>query len=141
MTFEWDSSMPDYLKQFNGRKMYDYADDSSWGPKFDGQLYMPWYAWDPTDPRFGQQTEWKYQMNINDLYRTGIANTTNVSFGRSGKDYLTRISFTNVDRNGIVYNSDAVRRFLSIKAQYKPSERLKVSLDYKYTYRKTIILQ
>ena len=136
MTFEWDSSMPDYLKQFNGRKMYDYADDSSWGPKFDGQLYMPWYAWDPTDPRFGQQTEWKYQMNINDLYRTGIANTTNVSFGRSGKDYLTRISFTNVDRNGIVYNSDAVRRFLSIKAQYKPSERLKVSLDYKYTYRK-----
>jgi TonB-dependent SusC/RagA subfamily outer membrane receptor len=136
MTFEWDSSMPDYLKQFDGRKMYDYADDSSWGPKFDGQLYMPWYAWDPTDPRFGQQTEWKYQMDINDLYRTGIANTTNVSFGRSGKDYLTRISFTNVDRKGVVYNSDAVRRFLSIKAQYKPSERLKVSLDYKYTYRK-----
>ena len=32
--------------------------------------------------------------------------------------------------------SDAVRRFISIKAQYKPSERLKVSLDYKYTYRK-----
>lgn len=135
-TFEWEDSMPEYLKQFNGRKMYDYADDSSWGPKYAGQTYMPWYAWDPNDPRFGQQTEWKHEMDINDLYRTGISNTTNLSFAKAGKDYNTRISFSNVDRKGVQYNSEAIRRFLSIRSSFNVTERLKVTLDYKYTYRK-----
>lgn len=136
MTFEWDDSMPEYLKQFNGRLYYDYADDSSWGPKYNGQIYMPWYAWDPTDPRFGQQTEWKYEMDINDLYRTGVANTTNVAFSKGGKDYQMRISFTNVDRNGVQLNSKATRRYLSAKLQFDVTKRLRVGLDYKYTYRK-----
>lgn len=135
-TFKWNSSMPDYLKQFDGRLMYDYADDSSWGPKYKGQKYMPWYAWDPGDPRFGQETEWKFGMDITDLYRTGITNTTNISFGKAGKGYNTRISFTNVDKTGVQYNSGAVRRFLSVKSSFDISERLKVNLDYKYTYRK-----
>lgn len=134
--FEWDDSMPDYLKQFNGRLMYDYADDSSWGPKYNGQTYMPWYAWDPTDPRFGQQIEWKHEMDILDLYRTGVSNTTNVAFGKAGKGYNTRISFTNVDRNGIQYNSNAIRRYLAIKSSFDVTDRLKVNLDYKFTYRK-----
>lgn len=135
-TFEWDESMPAYLKQFDGRLMYDYADDSSWGPKYKGQIYMPWYAWDPDDFRFGQQTEWKHEMDILDLYRTGVSNTTNLAFGKAGKGYSTRISFTNVDRKGIQYNSDAVRRFLSIKSTFDVTKRLKVNLDYKYTFRK-----
>lgn len=136
MTFEWDSSMPEYLKQFEGRLYYDYADDSSWGPKFNGQTYMPWYAWDPTDPRFGKQAEWKYEMDINDLYRVGISNTTNLAFSKGGKDYQMRISFTNVDRNGVQYNSDAVRRYLTAKLNFNVTEKLRVGLDYKYTYRK-----
>ncbi|MDR0394707.1 MAG: SusC/RagA family TonB-linked outer membrane protein, partial [Tannerella sp.] len=135
-TFEWDNTMPEYLRQFNGRKMYDYADDSSWGPKYNGELYMPWYAWDPTDSRFGQQTKWDYQMDITDLYRIGVTNTTNVSFAKAGKDYNTRISFTNIDREGVLYNSDAVRRYLTIKSSFNVTEKLKVRLDYKYTYRK-----
>ncbi|WP_294082277.1 SusC/RagA family TonB-linked outer membrane protein [Proteiniphilum sp. UBA5384] len=135
-TFKWTATMPEYLKQFDGRKIYDYADDSSWGPKYTGEPYMPWYAWDPTDPRFGQQAPWDYQMDIKDLYRTGVTNTTNISFAKAGKDYNTRISFTNVDRNGVLYNSDAVRRFLTVKSSFNVTERLKVSLDYKYTYRK-----
>ncbi len=135
-TFKWDDTMPDYLKQFDGRLMYDYADDSSWGPKYAGQTYMPWYAWDPTDPRFGQQTEWKFGMDINDLYRTGVTNTTNLSFAKAGKGYNTRISFTNVDKQGVQYNSDAVRRYLSIRSSFDVTEKLSVTLDYKYTYRK-----
>ena len=135
MTFEWDDTMPDNLKQFNGRKFYDYADDSSWGPKFSGEQYMPWYAWDPTDSRFGQQTDWNHKMDVSDLYRTAISNTTNLALAKSGKDYMTRISFTNVDRKGVIYNSDAVRRFLSVKTVYNVNEKLRVSLDYKYTYR------
>jgi len=135
-TFEWDESMPDYLKQFDGRKMYDYGNDSSWGPKFNNELYMPWYAWDPTDKRFGQQAEWKFGMDVNDLYRTGISNTTNIAFGKASKDYSMRISFTNIDRKGIQYNSNAIRRYLTSKINFDVTEKLRVGLDYKYTYRK-----
>ena len=127
---------PEYLQQLNGVKYFDYGSDASWGPAFDGREYAPWYAWDPTHPKFGQTAKWEYKMDPNDLFDTGLTNTTNLSFARSGKDYMTRISFTNSARDGIAPNSDAVRRFLSAKTQFKPVDRLTVSLDYKYTYRK-----
>ncbi len=97
---------------------------------------MPWYAWDPTDPRFGQQTEWKFGVNIEDLYRTGINNTTNLSFAKAGRGYSTRISFTNVDRKGIQYNSDAIRRYITFRSSFDVSSKLSISLDYKYSFRK-----
>lgn len=135
-TFKYDPNKhPSYLQKMDGVSYYDYNNDASWGPKLDGREYAPWYAWDPTDPRFGQTTQWTPQMDLNDLFRTGISNTTNISFTKSGKDYMSRISFSNVSRNGVTPNSDASRRFLSVKTYFKPIDRLKVSLDYKYTYR------
>ena len=125
-----------YLQQLDGVQYYDYADDASWGPKFDGREYAPWYAWDPTSPMFGKTEKWQSRMDLNDLFKTGVANTTNLSFAMSGKDYMTRVSFTNAIRKGVTPNSDAVRRFLSAKTQLKPVDRLTISLDYKYTYRK-----
>lgn len=135
--FHYDASKhPSYLQALDGKAYYDYNNDASWGPAFNGQQYLPAYAWDPTDPRFGQTTSWSPQMNLSDLFRTGISNTTNVSFSRSGKNQMTRVSFSNVSRKGITPNSDAARRYLSVKTQFKPWERLKISVDYKYTYRK-----
>lgn len=134
--FKYDPNKhPSYLEKMDGVRYYDYNNDASWGPKLDGREYAPWYSWDPTDPRFGQTTQWTPQMNLNDLFRTGISNTTNIAFTKSGKDYMSRISFSNVSRNGVTPNSDASRRFLSVKTYFKPIDRLKVSLDYKYTYR------
>ena len=140
LTFKYNPAIdPAYLKQMDGAPYYDYAVDESWGPKFDGRTYAPWYAWDPTHPKFGQMAEWKAapKDNLKQMYQTGMANTTNVAFARSGKDYMTRVSFTNVSREGVVPNSDAARRFLSFKTNFKATERLKVSLDYRYSYRKT----
>ncbi|MBR8703443.1 hypothetical protein IX332_001096 [Porphyromonas levii] len=133
--FKWDDTMPKELKQFDGRRMYDYWDDSSWGPKFDGKPYMPFYAWDPTDPRFGQQAPWEFGMDITKLYRTGYNNTTNIAFSKAGEGYNTRISFTNVDRKGVQYNSDAKRHFLSVYSGFEVTPKLSVKLDYKMTYR------
>lgn len=135
--FHYDASKhPSYLQQMDGKRYYDYGTDASWGPAFDGSEYAPWYAWDPTHPLFGQTAKWQHEMDVNDLFDTGLTNTTNLAFARSGKDYMTRISFTNAAREGVAPNSDAVRRFLSAKTRFKPVDRLTVSLDYKYTYRK-----
>ncbi len=134
--FTWDDTMPVEFKQFEGRRMYDYWDDSSWGPKFDGKPYMPFYAWDPTDPRFGQEAPWEFGMDIMELYRTGHNNTTNIAFSKAGEGYNTRISFTNVDRQGVQYNSDAKRHYLSIFSGFQVTPKLSVKLDYKMTYRR-----
>lgn len=135
--FHYDPSVhPSYLQRMDGIQYYDYADDASWGPVFDGREYAPWYAWDPTSSLFGKTDKWVARMDLKDLFDTGMTNTTNLSFARSGKDYMTRVSFTNSAREGVAPNSDAVRRFLSAKTQFKPVDRLTISLDYKYTYRK-----
>lgn len=135
--FHYDANKhPSYLQQLDGKAYYDYNNDASWGPALDGRQYLPAYAWDPSNPRFGQTTSWSPQMKLSDLFRTGITNTTNVAFSRTGKDYMTRVSFSNVSRQGITPNSDAARRYLSVRTQFKPMDRLKITLDYKYTYRK-----
>ncbi len=135
--FKYDPSIhPESLQKLDGVRYYDYADDASWGPKFDGREYAPWYAWDTTHPKFGQTEKWESRMDLSDLFETGISNTTNIALSKSGKDYMSRISFTNAYRTGVAPNSNAVRRFLSVKTQFKPLDRLTVSLDYKYTYRK-----
>lgn len=135
--FKYDPAVhPEYLSRMDGVRYYDYNNDASWGPKLDGREYAPWYSWDPTDPRFGQTTQWTPQMDLNDLFRTGLSNTTNVAFSKSGKDHASRISFSNVSRNGITPNSSAARRFLSARTTFKPIDRLRVSVDYKYTYRR-----
>lgn len=54
-TFKYDPSKhPAYLSVMDGAPYYDYASDVSWGPRMDGRMYAPWYAWDPTHPKFGQ---------------------------------------------------------------------------------------
>ena len=139
MTFQFNPSVhPSYLQALNGKRYFDMNNDMSWGPKFDGQPYAPWYAWDPTDVRFGQTAPWVGQPadNIKDLYRTGISYTTNLAFSKSGDGFRMRATFSNNSRSGVVENSDAVRRFVTLSASYDINPRFRISADYRYTYRK-----
>ena len=135
-TYQWKVGDPDSYKQFNGRKYYDYADDSSWGPKFDGSLYMTAASWDETSPYFGQQDTWSSHLNLKDLFNTGVSNTTNASFDKSGKDYAVHVALGSSNMAGVDPNSGAQRRFANAKMTFSPLKNLKVNFDYKYTYKK-----
>ena len=121
----------------DGSYYMDFASDESWGARYDKNVMVatPLY-YDETSPMYGKAKPWVHGLDMADLFQTGVANTTNVSFSKAGKDYSSRISFTNSTRDGIQQNSDAVRRFLAVKTSYKPTEWMNVSLDYKYTYRR-----
>ena len=114
---------------------YDYYSDESWGPRFDPNVKIATPAY--LDGSSKTPGSWTHGLNLSDLYRTGISNTTNVAFSKSARDMQTRISFTNSDRQGVGYNSRAIRRYLTVKTVFSPTKWLKASLDYKYTYRKT----
>ena len=114
--------------------------DQSWGPKFNKDImYAPWYAWDPKDSRFGKLIPWTSVKDnvVKDGLRTAVTNTTNVSFAKGGEDHMTRISFSNSSRDGIVANSGIDKRYFSVKSTFNLFKRVKVSADYKYSYRKT----
>lgn len=135
-TYKWKEGDDPGLKSFDGMRYPDYDNDVSWGAKFDGKPYIPWYAWDKTHPDYGKTALWTAakENNLLELFRTGVSNTTNVSLLRAGKDHTSRISFTNIDRTGITPNSDATRRYLTFKTKFSPLKHLNVGLDYKYTY-------
>ena len=139
MTFNYNpSAHPAYLQALNGKKYYDMWNDMSWGPKFDGQQYAPFYAWDPTHPKFGTTIPWEGQPgdNLKDLFRMGFTSNTNIAFSHSIGKLRTRMSFSNVSRQGVIENSDAIRRNFSLNVNYDVNDRLKISAGYRYTYRK-----
>ncbi len=124
-------------KNEDGSYYMDYGSDENWGPRFDeSTLVANALYYDETSPWFHKAEPWKFRLDLHDLYRTGWTNTTNVAFSKAGKGFSTRISFTNSDRSGIQYNSNATRRYLTAKATLNPKDWLKIDLDYKFTYRK-----
>lgn len=121
----------------NNTYYMDYASDENWGARFDPSVKMASALyWDPTSSKYQQADPWEAQLDMKDLTRDAITNSTNISFSKSGKDYTMRVSFSNVDRQGVMYNSNAVRRYLSINTSFKPASWLNVDLSYKFTYRK-----
>jgi len=121
----------------DGSYMYDMYSDENWGPRYDSNVKVAdALYYDPTSQYYGQATPWTHGLDLADLYQTGMTNTTNVAFSKSNENHTTRISFTNSYREGIVQNSDATRRYLTVKEVFKPVNWLNVNLDYKFTYRR-----
>ena len=120
----------------DGTFYYDYGEDVNWGPRYDGKtMVRTALSWDPTSSHYGESQPWEYRLNLRDLTRVAWNNTTNVAFTKSVKGMSTRISFTNVDRPGIFYNSKAVRRSFSMSTQLQPTSWLKADVSYRYRYR------
>ena len=121
----------------DGTYAMDYGDDENWGPRFDDKTKVrPAISWDPTSPWYGKAETWSYRLNLADLARPAWSNTTNIAFSKSMKDLSTRVAFTNVDRQGVMYNSKAIRRSLSIATTYKPAKWLTADMSYRYRYHR-----
>ena len=124
-------------KNTDGSYQYDMNKDESWGARYDKNVLVAdaWY-YDSTSSRAGVARPWVGRMDLSDLFRTGINNTSNVAVSTSGKGYNARVSFSNSQREGIMANSDAVRRFFSVRTSFDAGKYLTVGVDYKFTYHK-----
>ncbi|MGX5817818.1 SusC/RagA family TonB-linked outer membrane protein [Chitinophaga lutea] len=113
LTFKWEPGMPDEWKVMDGKQYHDYSDDASWGPKMEGQDYLPWYAWYP-GADFGKTAKLVPQKdNVKDFYNTGLSYNNNVSFSKAGEDYNLRVSFTNLQRSGVMPGSNLDKNTVS----------------------------
>jgi TonB-linked SusC/RagA family outer membrane protein len=122
----------------NNGKRYLTADnnyaDESWGPKFDGQDYLPWYAWQPDSPYFGQTAKYSAQPNnIKDFYDTGVTKRNSVTLSGGSENFRARLSYTNLDQQGIQPSTGQQKNYINSTMSYDLSDKLKVDFMMNYS--------
>ena len=114
ITFNFAEGMPEEWRALDGKGYNDYTDDASWGPRMDGQEYIPWYAWVPGTKYSGKTTGLSPQPdNVKDYWETGVTSNTNINFYKSGQGYSTRISYSKQNIQGVIPNSKSDRNIVS----------------------------
>lgn len=137
--FNWRPGMPDEWQVLDGVYFHDYTDDASWGPRMEGQDYAPWYAWIPGHSRYGKTEPLNPQKdNMRDFWETGITNTTNVAFTKSGAGYNTRLSYTNNSIKGLLPSTSASRHTLTGSFSQDLNEHFTAGTNFTYTNQKIL---
>jgi TonB-linked SusC/RagA family outer membrane protein len=133
ITFNYKDGMPEEWKALNGKGYPDYTDDASWGPKMEGQEYIPWYAWFPGSKYSSKTARLTPQPdNVRDFYRTGITSNTNIAFGQSGEKYNYRVSFTNQSIKGMLPNTKAHKNNFLATLSYDLNDHFSVGANINY---------
>lgn len=131
--YKWVAGQPEAWKALDGKFYHDYTDDASWGPRMEGQEYIPWYAWYP-----GTQYSYKttslvpQKSNVRDFYNTGITTTNNINFSKAGDNYSTRISYTNLDIQGLIPNTYLRRNTFAANFSVDLGTHLTVATNLNY---------
>ncbi|MDR6527346.1 TonB-linked SusC/RagA family outer membrane protein [Chryseobacterium rhizosphaerae] len=130
-TFVFDpGSMPAEWAVFNGKRYLagdnNYVDES-WGPRMDGQDYIPWYAWWKDSPYFGQTAKYEsHPNNVRDFYDKALTYKNSFSIAGGDDAFTARLSFTNLDQNGITPYTSLKRNYLNFNGNYRFNDRLSV---------------
>jgi len=124
--------------------------DESWGPLLDGRLIAQFDSPTSSGFRAGDEsvrprdaagnfidditaTPWIAQPNnIEDFFRTGSTITTSIAITGANEYGNMRASFTDLQNEGILPNSDYNRQNYALNASYKLKEWLKVSSSLNY---------
>lgn len=111
---------------------------ASWGPRLDnGTKYVQWDS--PQDANGNPiPTDWvSYPDRVKDFFQTGYTLLTNVAVNGANDQGDFRLSFTNMDNEGIVPNTDLKRNSINLTAGYKLHPTLKVNTNISYTNNKS----
>ncbi|WP_185241761.1 SusC/RagA family TonB-linked outer membrane protein [Elizabethkingia anophelis] len=113
--------------------------DESWGAKMDGREYVPWYAfWKGAGGDFGKTTKYVPQANnIKDFYDKAMTYKNTISVSGGSDNYTARLSFTNLQQNGITPNTNLKRNYLNFNGNYKFDERLSVETVLNFSQGRT----
>nr|WP_321410149.1 SusC/RagA family TonB-linked outer membrane protein [uncultured Carboxylicivirga sp.] len=131
----WGGPYPDEFSVFDGEYyIVDAYADESWGPKFDGREYVPWYAVWPDSPYYGQTAKWEAQPdNIKDFYDTGVTLKNTVAVSGAGDNYRGRIAYTNIDQTGVLPYSTLKKNIINANFDFDASEKLNVGMHVNFS--------
>lgn len=132
-TYHWKTGDPEEWKALEGKAFPDYTDDASWGPKFEGQEYAPWYAWVPGTKYSGKTAKWLPQPdNIKDFWNTGFLNKTDLTFTKGGQGYNTKLTYSKEYHTGVIPNSKTDRNIISFNGNIEVNRFISAGIDLTY---------
>ena len=135
--FESPLKMPDYQNQYgfggygkysyNGGSTYtgDYYDafGENWGPRLDGTPIKQFNS-------DGQAVPFDAaEGNIRDFFRTGVNATNNIAISHGDENGDFRLSYTNLNRTGIVPNTDLTRNILQTSIGRSFKDKLDIRMN------------
>lgn len=128
--FKYVAGMPEEWQALDGKAYPDYTDDASWGPKMEGQEYIPWYAWVPGTKYSGKTASLVPQPdNTKEYWQDGFNSNTNINFYKSGQGYSTRLSYSKQFIQGIIPSSKSDRNILSTSTSIDLSKYFTAGID------------
>lgn len=107
-----------YYGQWGNNSSFYTGDDGSYGPKLVGQEIHHWYNMVPEWEDLYQKTAPAVAPNDtpNDFFETDVTIQNSISFADANENSSFRMSFTNVDSDGILPNSMMERNTASLRA-------------------------
>ena len=130
---------PDEWKAMEGKlyyRKYNHLADESWGPRMDGREYVPWYAWSPNSPYFGQTVPLSaHPDNVKEFFDTGLTKKNSLSVSKGGDSYNVRLSYANVAQNGILPYSTLNSHNLGFKADVDITSKISIGTNAFYYLR------
>lgn len=123
----------------DGHYYANFAEDASWGPKFDPNLLVyQWDSLDPNSPNYGKATPWVAAKNGPiEFFENpfSFSNTITLEKGSKGKNIL--FSYDNLTANGLMPNSKMTKNTFSLKTNYDLSPKLHTSFYTTLTLQDT----
>lgn len=131
--YEWQPGQPIEWKALDGKYYHNYDDDASWGPRMVGQEYIPWYAW------YGGHAD-SYKTgslvaqpdNGRNFFSTGSTKTSNISVSKSTDNLSFRVSYTNLDVNGLIPNQYLKKNTLNTSVSINITPKLTFASNITY---------
>ncbi len=139
---EWDtfdmasaSNYPAEWSALQGQRYIKrpYADES-WGPKFDGQDYMPWYTWWPgennSNTYFAKPQKYEAQPdNVKNFYNTGVNSKSGFAISGGSDKAMGRISFSKNKVTGLIPTTGLDQNIASGKFSVKVTDKFTIGLN------------
>lgn len=122
------------------QKVARYDEDENYGPKLDGTMYLPWYAFDQKylPQHYHKLVPWEKPKNdVTTFFQTGITTNNSISITRSLSGTNLRFSLANSETTGIVPTTEMDKTNMSFSFTSDLSSKLKVEggLNYSITTR------
>ena len=117
-------------------KLAQYDVDESWGPKYDGTPYLPWYAFDKKNlpEHYLKPVPWQAPKNdVDKFFNTGVTINNSLSITRSVSGTNLRFSLGNTQTKGIVPTTGLQRSNISFSFTSDLSRKLKAEGGLNYT--------
>jgi TonB-linked SusC/RagA family outer membrane protein len=125
-----------YYGQWGNNSAFYTGDDGSYGPKLVGQEVHHWYNMVPEWADLYQQTAPAIAPSDtpNDFFENDISVQNSITFSDAGDNGTFRMSYTNVNNDGILPNSNLERNTASLRATRNFGD---LSIDGSVTYVNT----